>query len=247
LLLEKWFSEFAPYQALMGGIRYYNATQENYYKPEQFLSYGNNVRIEGGTSIAAPERLRVGNWVGIGQRVYINAVGGCHIGNGCQIASDTIILTTEHSYMGGETLPFDMVRLIKPVCIEDFVWIGGRAFISPGVRIGEGAIVGTGSVVVSDVPSLAIVAGNPAKVLMYRPKDKFEELKKAGKIIDPYAELPLLKVPPVTKRKYKNEIKDFGFDISGGKEFFYYDKKAEPGKRLVAVDASTGFKPSGVR
>jgi len=227
----------------MGGIRYYKATQENFYKPEQFLSYGKHVRIEGGVSIAAPDRLRVGDWVGIGQRVYINAVGGCSIGTGCEIANDTTILTTEHSYMGGETLPFDMTRLIKPVIIEDYVWIGGRAMISPGVRIGEGAIIAMGSVVVSDVPPLAIVAGNPAKVLMYRPKESFEKLKQAGKVVDPYVEIPLLKVPPMTKRKYKDELKTFGFDLSSGKDHFYYDKKAAPGKKLIAVDESTGFKP----
>jgi len=220
----------------MGGVRYYKATQENYYKPEQFLSYGKHVRIEAGVAIAAPERLRVGDWVGIGQRVYINAVGGCHIGTGCEIANDTNILTTEHSYMGGETLPFDMVRLIKPVIIEGLVGIGGRALIAPGVRIGEGAIVAMGSVVVGDVPPLAIVVGNPAKVLMYRPKESFDALKKAGKIVDPYMELPLLKVPPMTKRKYKDEIQEFGFDISGGQEYFYYDKYREQDKRLVALN-----------
>lgn len=52
--------------------------------------------------------------------------------------------------------------------IEDGAWIGMRAIILPGIRIGEGAIVATGAVVTKDVEPYAIVAGNPAKVVKYR-------------------------------------------------------------------------------
>jgi len=238
--LEKWFSGFLPYQALAGGARYYKATTEGFYKPEQFLHYGKKVRLEAGVAIAAPERLHLGDYVGIGYRCYINAVGGCHIGTGCEFAGEVVIHTTEHTYTGGETLPFDLVRHVRPVYIEDYVWIGTRALIAPGVRIGEGAIVAMGSVVLHDVPSLAIVAGNPAKVLMYRSKVEFDRLKSTGGIIDPYKELSTLKVPPATRRKYKNELKTFGFDVSNGQEFFHYDKFAKPGERLKPITVGSG-------
>jgi maltose O-acetyltransferase len=237
-LLDRCFSRFVPYQIALGGWRYYKATQENCYKPEEFLSLGKNVRIEAGVAIAAPERLYIGDNVGISQNCYINAVGGCHIGRACEIAQETIILTVEHQYNGGQSLPYDSVRLIKPVYIEDYVWIGTRALIAPGVRIGEGAIVGMGSVVVQDVPPLAIVMGNPAQVLMYREKDHFERLKNSGTDIDPYKELSLLMVPPVTRRKYKNEIKDLGFDVSDGQIYFRYDKHANnPRAKLTPIQA----------
>jgi len=237
--LEKWLSGFLPYQMVAGGARYYKATTEGYYKPEQFLHYGKKVRLEAGVAIAAPERLHLGDYVGIGYRCYINAVGGCYIGNGCEFAGEVVIHTTEHTYTGGETLPYDLVRHVRPVYIEDYVWLGTRALIAPGVRIGEGAIVGMGSVVVQDVPPLAIVAGNPAKVLMYRSKVEFDRLKSAGGVIDPYKELPTLKVPPTTRRKYKNELKYFGFDVSNGQESFHYDKFAKPGERLKATPDGT--------
>jgi acetyltransferase-like isoleucine patch superfamily enzyme len=48
------------------------------------------------------------------------------------------------------------------VVIEDDAWIGAGATILPGVRIGRGAVVATGSVVTRDVPAATIVAGNPA-------------------------------------------------------------------------------------
>ena len=49
--------------------------------------------------------------------------------------------------------------------------------INPGVKIGEGAIVFAGSVVTKDVPPLALVGGNPAKIIRYRDKDLFYNLK----------------------------------------------------------------------
>jgi acetyltransferase-like isoleucine patch superfamily enzyme len=54
---------------------------------------------------------------------------------------------------------------VKPVIIEDNVWIGQSAIIMPGVTIGEGSIVASGSVVMTSVPPNIIVAGNPARQL----------------------------------------------------------------------------------
>jgi acetyltransferase-like isoleucine patch superfamily enzyme len=52
-----------------------------------------------------------------------------------------------------------------PVVIEDDVWVGANVTILPGRRIGQGSIVGAGSVVTRDVPAYAIVGGNPAVVV----------------------------------------------------------------------------------
>lgn len=56
----------------------------------------------------------------------------------------------------------------KDVIIEDDVWIGARAVILKGVRVGRGSIIAAGAVVVRDVPPYAIVAGVPASVVKYR-------------------------------------------------------------------------------
>ncbi|MDE6498662.1 MAG: hypothetical protein K2L21_08380 [Muribaculaceae bacterium] len=53
----------------------------------------------------------------------------------------------------------------KPIRIEDDAWIGMNCIILKGVTIGEGAIVGAGSVVTRDVPAWTVVAGNPARVV----------------------------------------------------------------------------------
>lgn len=52
--------------------------------------------------------------------------------------------------------------------IEDGVWIGMRSVIMPGVKIGEGAVIGVNSVVTKNVPPYVVVGGNPAKIIKYR-------------------------------------------------------------------------------
>ena len=233
--LERWLSGFLPYQILVGGRRFYRATQENLYKPSDFLHYGKNVRIGAGVSISAPERLHIGDNVSIHGNCSINAAGGCYVGSDCTIGSGTTIITIEHSYSRGDCLPYDKIRLVKPVYLDDFVWVGMGVSIAGGVRIGEGAIIGMGSVVFQDVPPLAIVAGNPAKVIFSRSAADFQKAKLSAVRIDPYAEIPLLMVPPVTKRKFKDELKYLGFDVSGSCDCFRYDKHSKVGTRLMPV------------
>jgi maltose O-acetyltransferase len=56
-------------------------------------------------------------------------------------------------------------NIIKPIIIEDFVWIGARAVILQGVKIGKGSIIAAGAVVTKDVPANSIVGGVPAKLI----------------------------------------------------------------------------------
>jgi acetyltransferase-like isoleucine patch superfamily enzyme len=60
----------------------------------------------------------------------------------------------------------------KPVFISDKSWIGFNSIILKGVTIGEGAIVGAGSVVTKDVPPWTIVGGNPAKIIRDIPENE---------------------------------------------------------------------------
>lgn len=66
----------------------------------------------------------------------------------------------------------------KPIIIEDNCWVGFDSVILPGVTLGRGSIVGCKSIVSEDVPSYAIVAGNPARVIKYQvPTDTDEAIK----------------------------------------------------------------------
>lgn len=66
--------------------------------------------------------------------------------------------------------------------INENVWIGGDVTILSGVTIGEGAVIGAASVITKDIPPLAIVGGNPAKLIEMRDKAKYYKLKDENKI-----------------------------------------------------------------
>lgn len=104
-------------------------------------------------------RIEIGSNSYIGDRTEIHAGELVKIGNGVNIAWDCNILDRDYHAFNGEQ------EVIKPVVIEDNVWIGVGSLILKGVTIGEGAVVAAGSVVTRDVPPKCLVAGNPAKII----------------------------------------------------------------------------------
>jgi maltose O-acetyltransferase len=95
-----------------------------------------------------------------GRQQLVNSQGGLDIGSHVDIASEVMIWTSQHDL----TSP-TMQAIEAKVVIEDYVFIGPRAIILPGVRVGRGAVVAAGAVVTKDVPPKAIVGGIPAKVI----------------------------------------------------------------------------------
>jgi len=117
----------------------------------------NNVRFVG---FVPGEKILIGKYCSIAYGVHI-CVGGNH-------ATGTV-----------STYPFDNLLLDKPNPTRSYrttrnteigndVWLGYRAHVVGGVRIGHGAVVGSRAVVFGDVPPYAIVAGNPARLVRYR-------------------------------------------------------------------------------
>ncbi|MCK0142113.1 CatB-related O-acetyltransferase [Aliiroseovarius sp. F20344] len=101
------------------------------------------------------------------------------IGKFCQIAHGVRFITAaaNHAYAGLTSFPFGIFTLdqepftqpdSRDTRIGHDVWLGYGAIICPGVSIGNGVIIGAGSVVRSDIPDYAIVAGNPAQVVKMR-------------------------------------------------------------------------------
>lgn len=82
------------------------------------------------------------------------------IGEYVVISEDVIIRDSNNHMIRSEDF-----KLSAPVIIEDNVWIGMRAMILPGVRIGEGAVIAAGAVVTKDVPPHTLVAGVPSKTI----------------------------------------------------------------------------------
>jgi acetyltransferase-like isoleucine patch superfamily enzyme len=124
----------------------------------------------------------IGDQVAIGG-IHIVGKGKCTIGNYVHTGTDCQILTDYHNYDKGDLIPYDHSWVVEDVSVGDFVWLGNNVIILAGVTIGEGAIIQAGSVVVSDIPPLAIAGGHPAKVFKYRDKEHFETLKAQGKFL----------------------------------------------------------------
>jgi len=150
----------------------------------RFASCGEGLHIHGPCEITSPETMHVGKNTHINRHAFIRAEGGLVIGDNVHIARHLIIYTINHNYKG-EAIPYDHTMIKEPVKIDDNVWIGIRVTIVPGVHIGEGAIIGAGSVVAKDVPPLAIVGGAPAKILGYRDQAHYKKLVQLGRFGGP--------------------------------------------------------------
>ncbi len=124
---------------------------------------GKHNAIKRNVKFLLPSRISIGNNNSINPQVLLDGRGGLTIGNNVDIAHSAFIWTEQHDY---NSPTYD--GLTKPVVIEDYVWIASRATILPGVTIHRGAVVACGAIVTKDVPSMAIVAGVPAKIIGYR-------------------------------------------------------------------------------
>lgn len=120
-----------------------------------------------------PRFIEIGDDTLIGEKVTLdgrrqlpNSTGSLKIGSHVDLASEVMIWTSEHD-LTAATMP----AIEEPVVIEDYVFIGPRAIILPGVTIHRGAVVAAGAVVTKDVPAKAIVAGVPAKIIGDRQND----------------------------------------------------------------------------
>lgn len=112
---------------------------------------------------------------------YIEYMGNVTIGDYFHTGKGLTIFTANHDYDKGDTIPYSNDVILKEVVIGNWVWCGANVTIVPGVHIGDGAIIGAGAVVTKDVPECAIVGGNPAKIIKYRDKNHFYQLKKEKK------------------------------------------------------------------
>ena len=145
----------------------------------QFFSCGKGVYLSRGTEFVCPERIELGNNVHIGSNGWFQGKGRISIGDNVHISRNCAIFSASHDYTGTR-LPYDSTYVEKPVCIGRNTWIGMNAMIIPGVTIGEGAIVGLGTIVVKDVPAMAIVGGHGQRIIGYRDKEHYERLDGLG-------------------------------------------------------------------
>jgi len=121
------------------------------------LRLGKGSTIHMGCRFSEPKGVEIGEDTKIGDNAFLDGRAHLQIGDHVDIASQVLIYNSEHDI---ESPNFEAIE--EPVVIEDYVFIGPRAIILPGVRIGKGAIVAAGAVVTKDVAEFSIVGGVPA-------------------------------------------------------------------------------------
>ncbi|MBO7748140.1 acetyltransferase [Paenibacillus sp. MWE-103] len=149
--------------------RLYNQTLETEHEERQailrelFGSTGRSLYVE------PTIRCDYGYNLHVGENFYANFdcvfldVCEIRIGDNCFLAPGVHIYTATHPLEAEPRV--SGAEFGKPVTIGRNVWIGGRAVINPGVKIGDNAVIASGAVVTKDVPDNVVVGGNPARVI----------------------------------------------------------------------------------
>ncbi|MFA4826844.1 MAG: acyltransferase [Candidatus Shapirobacteria bacterium] len=110
-----------------------------------------------------PKNLTIGHDSIIGDHCFLDGRSPLEIGSHVNIASQVLIYNDEHNINSP-----DFGNSFGPVIIKDYVFIGPRAIILPGVTIGRGAVVAAGAVVTKDIPDFEVWGGVPAKKISDR-------------------------------------------------------------------------------
>lgn len=141
-----------------------------YHTPEevrQMLSRLFGRQVDETLRVFPPFYTDFGKNITIGKNVFINACchfqdqGGITLGDGCLIGHNVVFATLNHGFA-----PADRASLYPaPIVLGKNVWVGSNSTLLQGIRIGDNAVIGAGSVVTKDVPANTIVGGVPARIL----------------------------------------------------------------------------------
>lgn len=124
---------------------------------------GKGVVIKPSVNIKYPWKLKIGNYVWIGEQVWIDNLENIIIGNHVCISQGAMLLCGNHNYKK-ET--FDLI--VKEIILEDGVWIGAKSIVCPGVKCNTHSLLTVASVATADLEAYSIYSGNPAKKIKSR-------------------------------------------------------------------------------
>lgn len=134
------------------------------------ICIGDDVAIDRGVIISPWMNgwIEIHNMTYIGPYTVIYGEGGVSIGPKCKIAGHCFIVASNHKFTD-TTVPIrDQPCDTKGIKIGRDVWIGANCCILDGVELGDGCVIGAGSVVTKSVPPMAIAIGSPARVIRSR-------------------------------------------------------------------------------
>lgn len=126
---------------------------------------GRNVTIRRTARIYYPWLFAMGDLSSLGDRAEVYNLGQITLGQRVTISQEAYLCAGSHDYTQRS-----MPLVTAPITIGDDAWVCARAFVGPGMTLGEGAIAAAAAVVTRDVPPWTIVGGNPAKVIKTRER-----------------------------------------------------------------------------
>jgi putative colanic acid biosynthesis acetyltransferase WcaF len=150
-----WLLFFRPTPSFMGAWRSFLL--------KLFGAKISDARLHPSVRIWAPWRLKLGTHVYIDRDVNLYNAYGISIGDRVVISLGSFLCTASHDHTLKE---FPLIG--GGIVVGNDVWIAADAFIAPGIKISDGAVVGARAVVVRDVEPWTVVAGNPAKPIKSR-------------------------------------------------------------------------------
>lgn len=122
------------------------------------MKIGKGSSIHMGAKFYNPTKIVIGSDTIIGEGAVLDGRAPLTIGNHVAFATEVMVYNCEHDVNDDNFAPVS-----APVVVEDYVFVGPRAVILPGVTVGKGAVVAAGAVVTKDVEPYSIVGGVPAK------------------------------------------------------------------------------------
>lgn len=145
-------------------INYYNYT---HVQQRRLLTIGASPSISPNAGFSNAERIFIGDRVRIGARCQLWAgpgAGVIRIGDDVLFGPEVMITAATYRYDDGHPVT-DQAMDEGDVVIGDDVWLGTRAIVLPGAKIGDGAIIGAAALVRGEVPPMSIAVGAPARVV----------------------------------------------------------------------------------
>lgn len=162
-----------PYNLLMNYIPNYIITyipfyfiRHFYYKKIMRISIGRGSSIHMGTFInknRLQSKITIGKGSAINRKCCLDGRGGIKIGDNVSISPEVHLITADH-YINDPYFSYKSASIE----VSNYVWIGTRAIILPGIIIGEGSVVAAGAVVTKNIPPFEIWGGVPAKKIGVR-------------------------------------------------------------------------------
>ena len=194
-LQNDWYPKAIPENVVAEDMVYLDSTYSfacfhSEQKEGFYIGYASGNYLHSHFLVGKHGNIKVGKYV-ILEATCILANENVTIGNYCMFSWGSIITDSwldkdTYSLTARRKILMDLSTTenrflnmpdVKPVVIEDNVWVGFDAVIMPGVRLGRGCVVGCKTVITEDVPPYAVVVGEPSRIIKYLDSNDTEELK----------------------------------------------------------------------